>query len=313
MASVSPTLWAGEVSYTEPMIRPTSSIVLISLAACLFAQAQVQRPPITGLAQASLRTNDLALARQFYGKELGLPETPGPHHAAVFEVNPRQFIDITPDLKDDAQDRLASLAFETTNAKQLRDYLASRGVAVPGRVASDRNGNLSFFVKDPEGHAIGFIQYERRPASPTPSQPADRLSQHLIHAGFVAHNRAALDAFYQDILGFQEMWHGGKTDTSVDWVDMRVPDGDDWLEYMLNVSNTSAKTRGVMNHLAFGVPSVAQAATSLKARGFNPTEQPKVGRDGKWQLNLYDPNLTRAELMEPKPVQTPCCSEMKSR
>jgi hypothetical protein len=25
-------------------------------------------------------------------------------------------------------------------------------------------------------------------------------------------------------------------------------------------------------------------------------------------LNLYDPNLTRAELMEPAPVQTPCCS-----
>jgi hypothetical protein len=35
---------------------------------------------------------------------------------------------------------------------------------------------------------------------------------------------------------------------------------------------------------------------------------PKIGRDGKWQLNLYDPNLTRAELMEPKPVQPPCCS-----
>jgi hypothetical protein len=40
-------------------------------------------------------------------------------------------------------------------------------------------------------------------------------------------------------------------------------------------------------------------------------EQPQIGRDGKWQLNLYDPNLTRCELMEPKPVQTPCCSPMK--
>jgi len=28
-------------------------------------------------------------------------------------------------------------------------------------------------------------------------------------------------------------------------------------------------------------------------------------------LNLYDPNLTRAELMEPKPVEPPCCSVMK--
>jgi hypothetical protein len=39
------------------------------------------------------------------------------------------------------------------------------------------------------------------------------------------------------------------------------------------------------------------------------TEKPKIGRDGKWQLNLYDPDLTRTELMEPKPVQKPCCSE----
>jgi hypothetical protein len=27
-------------------------------------------------------------------------------------------------------------------------------------------------------------------------------------------------------------------------------------------------------------------------------------------LNLYDANLTRAELMEPKPVEKPCCSPM---
>lgn len=27
-------------------------------------------------------------------------------------------------------------------------------------------------------------------------------------------------------------------------------------------------------------------------------QQPKICRDGKWQLNLYDPDLTRTELME---------------
>ena len=38
-------------------------------------------------------------------------------------------------------------------------------------------------------------------------------------------------------------------------------------------------------------------------------EQPKIGRDGKWQLNLYDPDGTRVELMEFTPVEKPCCSE----
>ena len=34
-----------------------------------------------------------------------------------------------------------------------------------------------------------------------------------------------------------------------------------------------------------------------------------MGKDGKWQLNLYDPDFTRVELMEFQPVQKPCCSD----
>jgi hypothetical protein len=62
-----------------------------------------------------------------------------------------------------------------------------------------------------------------------------------------------------------------------------------------------------MHHMALGVPSVAAGYEAVTSRGYK-AEQPKIGRDGKWQLNLYDPNLTRAELMEPKPVEKACCS-----
>jgi hypothetical protein len=65
-----------------------------------------------------------------------------------------------------------------------------------------------------------------------------------------------------------------------------------------------------MNHLALGVPNVRAAHDRLVERVAPMKEQPKIGRDGKWQLNLYDPNLTRAELMEPEPVEKPCCSPM---
>jgi hypothetical protein len=94
---------------------------------------------------------------------------------------------------------------------------------------------------------------------------------------------------------------------------MRVPDGEDWLEYMCNVQNPTPKTRGIMNHVAFGVPDVDAAAKNLQSRQAPLPAKPKIGRDGKWQLNLYDPNLTRAELMEPKPVEAPCCSALKPR
>ena len=39
------------------------------------------------------------------------------------------------------------------------------------------------------------------------------------------------------------------------------------------------------------------------------TSGPKIGRDGKWQYNLFDPDGTRAETMEFQPVVKPCCSE----
>ena len=86
--------------------------------------------------------------------------------------------------------------------------------------------------------------------------PATRISEHMIHAGFLVKDRAAEDRFFRDTLGFDEMWHGGKTETSADWISMRVPDGEDWLEYMCNVRNPTLKTRGVMNHVAFGVPEM---------------------------------------------------------
>jgi len=286
---------------------------------CAFCAAQ-QRPPIIGIAHVALKTDNLEAARHFYGHDLGFAEPfhlnnpDGTLELTFFKVNDRQFIEVAPSLKGD-EDRMSHIAFETTDVKKLRDYLASRAVAVPSEAARYPDGNLSITVTDPEGHHIEFVQYlpdslEGRETGK--SMPAQRISEHIIHAGFVVKSQSAEDAFFKDILGFDEMWHGGPSDTVTNWVDMRVPDGNDWLEYMLNVNNPSLRTRGVMNHLALGVPDMQAAYQRLIDRQANLQDQkPKIGRDGKWQLNLYDPNLTRAELMEPKPVETPCCSPMK--
>ncbi|HZD32963.1 MAG TPA: VOC family protein, partial [Candidatus Angelobacter sp.] len=138
------------------------------------------------------------------------------------------------------------------------------------------------------------------------------VSKVMIHAGFVVHDQAAEDKFYKDLLGFHLYWHGGMKDDHTDWVDMQVPDGTQWLEYMLvrPGEQLSPRALGVLNHIALGVPSVSDAAQLLRTRGWQPSENEKeqIGRDGKWQLNLYDPDGTRVELMEFTPVQTPCCS-----
>jgi lactoylglutathione lyase len=276
------------------------------------------RPPIIGIAHIGLKTDNLAAAREFYGHTLGFQEPftvdkpTGGLMLTYFKVNDHQYIEVFPELTSPTEDKLSHIAFETTDAHALRDYLAAHAVKVPDTLKPGLDGNLSFMVKDPDGHSVEFVEY--LPGSLHSRNfgkflPDTRISEHMIHGGITVLDRAAADRFYKDILGFQPMWYGGMTDDRVDWVDMRVPEGSDWLEYMLNVRNPSPRTLGVMHHLALGVPNIETAYKRVVGRGYK-AEQPKIGRDGKWQLNLYDPDSTRAELMEPKPVQKPCCSPM---
>jgi lactoylglutathione lyase len=294
-----------------------SVLVCLPAATPVYAQTSAPaRPAIVGLAQVALRIDDPAAARRFYGTILGYQEvssSDAPAGAPAllrFKVNDRQYIELLAELTGPEQDRLLHVAFETSNARQLRDYLANKGVSVPDTVQPDAHGNLSFAVKDPEGRDVRFVQY--LPGSLHGRNfgrflPETRVSDRMIHAGVIVKDREAVDRFYRDILGFRLQWYGGMQDNRTDWVSMRVPEGTDWIEYMLNVNNPTPRTRGVMHHLALGVPSVQKGYETVTARGLN-AEKPKIGRDGKWQLNLYDPNLTRTELMEPKPVQPPCCS-----
>jgi len=284
------------------------------------------RPPIVGIAHIGLKTDNLSAAREFYTHTLGFQEpfsvkveqtavsdlagSPGELIMTFFKVNDHQYIELTPNLRTPTEDRLSHLAFETTDIHTLRDYLAAKGVEVPATLKPGVAGNLSFAVKDPDGHVIEFVEYVEgslHSRSFGKFLPDTRISQHMIHVGVTVRDRKAADHFYKDILGFKSIWYGGMTDNRVDWVDMRVPDGTDWLEYMLNVRDPSPRTLGVMHHFALGVPDIHAAYKEVASRGYN-SEQPAIGRDGKWQLNLYDPDYTRAELMEPRPVRKPCCS-----
>ena len=192
----------------------------------------------------------------------------------------------------------------------MRAYLASKGVKVPEKLEPMQDGNRGFDVTDPDGHDVEFVEYV--PGSLHSRNfgkflPDTRISTRMIHVGVVVKDRAAADRFYRDILGFKLQWQGGMKDTQTDWVAMRVPDGTDWLEYMLNVNNPDPHLLGVMHHLALGISSIQDGYKVATERGYKAKEKPQIGRDGKWQYNMYDPNFTRVELMEPKPVQKPCC------
>jgi catechol 2,3-dioxygenase-like lactoylglutathione lyase family enzyme len=274
------------------------------------------RPKITGIDHVRIYVSDIEKSREFYSELFGIRLKGG----MCFDTSNNCFTvgwahDQTIDIEQapiaDARDLLAEIAIATDNIEQMRNYLVSNGVAAT-KITKDNYGksllDAHFEVRDPEGHLVSFIQRSSFPVDdPPPGAPG---YVQIIHAGFVVHDRAAEDKFYKDILGFHVYWHGGMKDDETNWVDMQVPDGTDWIEYMLNVpDNASHKTLGVMNHIALGVSDIHAAQQQLIKNGWKGTEQPKIGRDGKWQLNLYDPDDTRVELMEFTPVEKPCCSE----
>jgi catechol 2,3-dioxygenase-like lactoylglutathione lyase family enzyme len=283
-----------------------SVAILLALPAALFAREAPKRPAIVGVAHIALETKDIAAAEAFYGKGLGFAELT----VGRFKVNDHQYIQVSPNLESENQDRLDHIAFETTDIKQLRAYLASHKVPVPG-LKKDADGDLSLMLADPDHHNVEFVQHVKgslQSRNLGKLMPETRVSERIIHVGVTVADRAAADRFYKDILGFKMTWFGGPTDDTVRWVDMRVPDGTDWLEYMLGNTNPSPKQLGVMHHLALGVPEIQAGFKKVTANGIKPPDSPKLGRDGKWQLNLYDANYTRTELMEFKPAEKPCCS-----
>jgi catechol 2,3-dioxygenase-like lactoylglutathione lyase family enzyme len=210
--------------------------------------------------------------------------------------------------------RLDHMAYKTTNAEALRAYLGAHGTAVPAAVEKGPDGSRWFFVKDPEGNKVEFTQASPRAIS---MAGADPIGRHIIHVGMLVHSRAAEDPFYRGLLGFKPYWFGGMVEGKVDWVSQQVPNGHDWLEYMLTsgpsgggIKDVSQKQLGVLNHLSIGVVNMEKAVTVLDSEGRLGNEHvgPQIGKDGKWQYNLFDPDGTRLELMEFTPVEKPCCS-----
>jgi catechol 2,3-dioxygenase-like lactoylglutathione lyase family enzyme len=286
-------------------MRRDLALILLALSAYCHGQATPSRPQITGISHVAFYSSNLDAAKQFYAGLLGLdvePARPNAYHVGV------QAVEMEPLPAGHGHDLISHVAFATPDAEGVRKYLADHSVTVPDKVNSD-DGTLWFAMKDPEGNPIEFVQAPPALAGRHPEVPVSKV---MIHVGFVVRDHAAEDKFYKDLLGFHVYWHGGMKDDETDWVDMQVPDGTQWLEYMLvrGTEPPSPRVLGILNHIALGVPEMSDAAQLLRSRGWKPTDDEKqqLGKDGKWQLNLYDPDETRVELMEFTPVQTPCCS-----
>lgn len=288
---------------------------------CSTLSAQPVRPPITSVSHLSVYTSDPVKAERFYVHDLGAVKIADPENpqGVRYYFSPTQFVQLLPLPAGAGLGRLDHVAFNTANAEGLRRYLASKKIMVPRSVSKGSDGSQWFQVADPEGGTVEFVQ---PPALPR-AIPVNKLSSRIIHVGYVIHDRKLQDTFFRDILGFRPYWYGGSREGNSTWVSQQVPDGSDWMEYMiygvagaprLPPTMTQA-TAGVMNHFALGVENIRDAYTTLwnedRLQGQVERGQPvvpKIGLDAKWQLNLIDPDGTRAEFMEFKAIGKPCCS-----
>jgi catechol 2,3-dioxygenase-like lactoylglutathione lyase family enzyme len=281
-------------------------VVACLIGTSLAAQVKPVRPRISGIDHVRLYVTDLDKSRAFYRKLMAGAyqdslRGEGDDSCLTIRWGTDESIELQKAPASGTKNWVAQIAFTTNDVERMRRYLLAHGVAA----SEISKGKLDahFEVRDPEGVGISFVE---RFVHQT--DYLTTLIVRLLHAGFVVKNLPAENHFYRDLLGFRLYWRGGFQDNGLDWYEIQVPDGDYWIEYMLNIpADASHVELGVQNHFSFGVMDIHAATDELRKNGLQKFDGPEIGRDGKWALDVYDPDGTRVELMEFRPAQKPCC------
>jgi len=292
-------------------------MLIISKTSTIHAQSKTElnRPLITGVANAAFFTKDMKSTCQFFKEYLGFAEPfslivkKGKNLSPTFiKINDRQYVEIFPE-RYQGGNRLYHFAIETNDAEGMREYLESKGVKVPGNITIGRTGNSNFFITDPNGTICKFVQYEPNSMSDKnkgKDMPETRVSTHMSHIGFMVPDLDKAISLYCNILGFKEIWRGSDDGKNVKWIKLQVPDGDDCIELMLYNKEPSEASMGSMNHICLEVSDITKTVATLKNRNL-PKDcieitKIKTGINKKKIINCFDNNKTRVEIMEAKTV-----------
>ncbi len=275
-------------------------------------RSPVARPRITGISHVGYYVSDLPKALEFWHGLLGFDESyelkdpkTGSVQIAFVKINDHQHVELFTAPPAAPPSMLSHVCFSVESIAQMRAYLTAIGVPIRAGNAKTRMGDYALEITDPDGMEVEFVQslpdgVEAKLAGKF--EPEGRISTKIYHAGFIVGNsRASLD-FYGKVLGFTETWRGGANPAELSWINMKVPDGDDYVEFML-YRTYDPKRLGTMNHLSLAVPDIDKAVAVLKARpafaSYGKPLEVHLGVNRKRQVNLYDPDGTRVELMEP--------------
>lgn len=228
---------------------------------------------------------------------------------AVLKVNDQQFIVLVNDPERD-EGRQDHYAIATSSAEQMRLFLAGSSVKVPEKTERDEFGNSMIEVADPDGHRVRFVELladSLTGATRGKSLRATRISDQLMHVGILVGNLEAANAFYGGILGCKETWRGNGPDIkTLNWVNMRLHNGSNHVEYMLYKTLPPPNDRGGPQHFCLSVQDIPRTLTDLEGRPGRKAcpRELKIhhGVDNRLQVSVRDPDGTRIELMALEPV-----------
>jgi len=274
---------------------------------------KAQELPLYGIAHVAYRATDLAKSADFYTGILGYREAfrfaaaDGKPESVFFKINDEQFLRLDKVDAPAPDDRLVEIAFRTTDIKALHRQLKARGLS-PSAIETRRDGNPYVTLVDPEGHQIAFVEY--KPDSKQISLDRqllvrERLSTELWHSGVHVQDKAKMDAFYQDKLGFSPYWTGSRDGKPL-YVHMDMPGLEqNFFEYLVQYGEINRERLGSTHHICLRVDDIDNALEKAHERGLPRTERhaAKVGMVKHWLANLFDPDGTRVEFMEPHYVE----------
>jgi len=293
-----------------------AALVIAASGSSVTAQ-EVKRPQITGISHVAFYVSDLPKAISFWHDFLGYdemydlkkPDGSGVRIAFI-KLNDRQHVELFNEPPRIPHNMLSHVCFSVDDIEQMKKYLRSQGVDVPeGKLQKTRAGDYAFEIKDPAGTLVEFVQ-----TLPTGMEakakgkflPETRIAERIYHVGFLVGDSQKEMDFYGRILGFTETWRGGGDPKVLSWINMKVPNGDDYVEFMLYGTMPDWNTWGGRNHVSLVVPNIAKSVEVLEARpAFKEYGKPlkiATGVNQKRQVNMFDPDGTRVELMEPNTV-----------
>jgi lactoylglutathione lyase len=268
--------------------------------------------PVLGLAGITFSVSDLTKARRFYNGVLGLSaafetkDGAGKVTSVYFKVNDDQYIEVVPDLTPGELVRQARIVFQSSDIETLRAVYAARGLQ-PSQIQIGKDGNPVFWLIDPEGNKLDFLQYvagSRQMECVGKFLDPTRVSIHIPHVGLMVQHRESTMAFYEEKLGFAQGRIPG-------------PRGE-YIEPMSGDLNVETKNPpldpndpavhdqyvreqyGAVQHVCLEVTDIRSARDTVQARGGYDDLRVRahVGNSRHWLVHLFDPDGTRTEIME---------------